>query len=217
MGCFNTKKDSPDLNFTKSRLGAHLGDGDYDHLFKLLLIGDSGVGKSSLLSRFAEDSFTESFINTIGVDFNLKTLRIEGSIVKLQIWDTAGQERFRTITSSYYRGAHGIIVVYDVTNLETFANVQKWLTEIDRYACSDVHRVLLGNKCDLVIGRKVSINEAQEFANQYNLEFLETSAKSAINVNEAFTKMAISILRKSNEPSSFIDDKDEKDEKEAIT
>mmetsp|Transcript_49208 Transcript_49208/g.71860 ORF Transcript_49208/g.71860 Transcript_49208/m.71860 type:complete len:109 (+) Transcript_49208:102-428(+) len=105
---------------------------EYDYLFKLLLIGDSGVGKSCLLLRFADDTYTESYISTIGVDFKIRTITQDSKTVKLQIWDTAGQERFRTITSSYYRGAHGIIVVYDVTDMESFNNVKQWLHEIDR-------------------------------------------------------------------------------------
>merc|ERR1712159_656276 len=100
---------------------------EYDYLFKLLLIGDSGVGKSCLLFRFADDTYQESYISTIGVDFKIRTVELEGKTIKLQIWDTAGQERFRTITSSYYRGAHGIIVVYDVTDQESFNNVKTWL------------------------------------------------------------------------------------------
>jgi len=172
------------------------GDNQYDYLFKLLLIGDSGVGKSSLLLRFADNTFTESFISTIGVDFKIRTIEIDGHTVKLQIWDTAGQERFRTITSSYYRGAHGIIVVYDTTNAETFNNVQKWLQEIERYACETVHKLLVGNKCDLVSERKVSSEDAREFADQLNLVFLETSAKDSTNVEEAFSKMARSIKEK---------------------
>jgi len=129
---------------------------DYDYLFKLLLIGDSGVGKSCLLLRFSDDTYTDSYISTIGVDFKIRTIELDGKTIKLQIWDTAGQERFRTITSSYYRGAHGIIVVYDCTDLESFNNVKQWLEEIDRYACENVNKLLVGNKCDLT-SKKSSI------------------------------------------------------------
>ncbi|WBY58514.1 ras-related protein Rab-1B [Plasmodium yoelii yoelii] len=106
----------------------------YDSLFKILLIGDSGVGKSCLLLRFADDTYTDSYISTIGVDFKIKTIEIDDKIIKLQIWDTAGQERFRTITSSYYRGAQGIIIVYDVTDRDSFNNVKNWIIEIEKYA-----------------------------------------------------------------------------------
>ncbi len=122
---------------------------DYDYLFKLVLIGDSSVGKSCLLLRFADDSFTESYISTIGVDFRFRTVKIEDKTVKLQIWDTAGQERFRTITSAYYRGADGIIMVYDVTRTESFDHVQDWLNEVNRYANQGLcKKLLIGNKCD---------------------------------------------------------------------
>lgn len=162
---------------------------DYDYLFKLLLIGDSGVGKSCLLLRFADNTYTDSYISTIGVDFKIRTLDIDGKTVKLQIWDTAGQERFRTITSSYYRGAHGIIVVYDVTDKVSFNNVKQWLGEIDRYACQSVNKLLVGNKADLVEKKVVDFNEAKEFADSLGISFLETSAKSAQNVEEAFLTM----------------------------
>ncbi|KAJ2627407.1 ras GTPase [Coemansia sp. RSA 1290] len=161
-----------------------------DYLFKLLLIGDSGVGKSCLLLRFADDTYTESYISTIGVDFKIRTIELDGKVVKLQIWDTAGQERFRTITSSYYRGAHGIIVVYDVTDSETFSNVKQWLQEIDRYASEGVNKLLVGNKSDLEDKRAVDFTEAQEFAKDLNISFLETSAKDSTNVENAFLTMA---------------------------
>lgn len=166
---------------------------EYDYLFKLLLIGDSGVGKSCLLLRFADDTYTESYISTIGVDFKIRTIELEGKTIKLQIWDTAGQERFRTITSSYYRGAHGIIVVYDVTDEESFVNVKQWLNEIDRYASENVHRLLVGNKCDMSTKKIVEYTRAKEFADQLGIPFLETSAKNATNVEQAFLTMAAEI------------------------
>ncbi|KAJ9052283.1 ras GTPase [Entomophthora muscae] len=169
---------------------------EYDYLFKLLLIGDSGVGKSCLLLRFADDTYTESYISTIGVDFvryfklKIRTIELEGKTVKLQIWDTAGQERFRTITSSYYRGAHGIIVVYDVTDQDSFSNVKQWLQEIERYASEGVSKLLVGNKNDLVDKKVVETDSAKEFADGISVPFLETSAKEATNVEQAFLTMA---------------------------
>mmetsp|Transcript_2839 Transcript_2839/g.3041 ORF Transcript_2839/g.3041 Transcript_2839/m.3041 type:complete len:201 (-) Transcript_2839:465-1067(-) len=166
---------------------------EYDYLFKLLLIGDSGVGKSCLLLRFADDTYTESYISTIGVDFKIRTIDLDGKTIKLQIWDTAGQERFRTITSSYYRGAHGIIVVYDTTDLESFNNVKQWLHEIDRYASDNVNKLLVGNKSDLTSKRAVSFDQAKEFADSLGIEFIETSAKNSTNVEKAFMMMASQI------------------------
>lgn len=166
---------------------------EYDYLFKLLLIGDSGVGKSCLLLRFADDSYVESYISTIGVDFKIRTVEQDGKTIKLQIWDTAGQERFRTITSSYYRGAHGIIVVFDVTDEDSFNNVKQWLSEIDRYANGSVNKLLVGNKCDLTSQRVVSYETTKAFADEIGIPFLETSAKSATNVEEAFMAMTAEI------------------------
>uniref|UniRef100_A0A7R9YY16 Uncharacterized protein n=1 Tax=Chlamydomonas euryale TaxID=1486919 RepID=A0A7R9YY16_9CHLO len=166
---------------------------EYDYLFKLLLIGDSGVGKSCLLLRFADDTYTESYISTIGVDFKIRTVDLDGKVIKLQIWDTAGQERFRTITSSYYRGAHGIIVVYDVTDQDSFNNVKQWLNEIDRYASENVNKLLVGNKSDLESKKVVDSATAKAFADELGIPFLETSAKSAANVEQAFMTMASEI------------------------
>lgn len=166
---------------------------EYDYLFKLLLIGDSGVGKSCLLLRFADDTYTESYISTIGVDFKIRTVELDGKTIKLQIWDTAGQERFRTITSSYYRGAHGIIIVYDITDVESFSNVRQWLFEIDRFASEQVNKLLVGNKSDLTNKRVVTTETAKEFAQTLDIPFLETSAKNSTNVEEAFLTMAAQI------------------------
>jgi len=165
---------------------------DYDHLFKLLIIGDSGVGKSSILLRFSDNLFSGTYITTIGVDFKIRTIEVEGEKVKLQIWDTAGQERFRTITSTYYRGTHGVIVVYDVTNLESFGNVKRWLQEIDQN-CDDVVRILVGNKHDHP-ERKVTLAEAETLADQMNITFFETSAKDNFNIEKVFDEITRLVL-----------------------
>eukprot|EP00027_Filamoeba_sp_ATCC50430_P012347 CAMPEP_0168564266 /NCGR_PEP_ID=MMETSP0413-20121227/13148_1 /TAXON_ID=136452 /ORGANISM="Filamoeba nolandi, Strain NC-AS-23-1" /LENGTH=871 /DNA_ID=CAMNT_0008595915 /DNA_START=32 /DNA_END=2643 /DNA_ORIENTATION=- len=166
---------------------------DYDYLFKILLIGDSGVGKSCLLLRFADGNyFAESFISTIGVDFKVRTVDINGYTVKLQIWDTSGQERFRTITSSYYRGAHAILVVYDVSNPQSFSNIKQWLSEIDRYAGENVKKIIVGNKVDLK--RQVPDEESQEFADSLGVPLIFTSAKTGENVDNAFLNCAHLIL-----------------------
>ena len=168
---------------------------DYDYLFKLVLIGDSGVGKSCLLLRFADDAFTESYISTIGVDFRFRTVKIDKKTVKLQIWDTAGQERFRTITSAYYRGADGIIMVYDVTSQESFDHVNDWLKEVNRYASEGTCKLLVGNKSDRTTEKVVTKERAKEFADDIGVPFLETSAKSAANVEEAFLTMASELIK----------------------
>ncbi|XP_047361302.1 ras-related protein Rab-10 isoform X2 [Vespa velutina] len=138
----------------------------YDLLFKLLLIGDSGVGKTCILFRFSDDAFSTTFISTIGIDFKIKTVELKGKKIKLQIWDTAGQERFHTITTSYYRGAMGIMLVYDITNEKTFENIVKWLRNID------------------------------EIAREHGIRFMETSAKANINIDRAFSELAEAILEK---------------------
>ena len=175
---------------------------EYDYLFKLLLIGDSGVGKSCLLLRFADDTYTESYISTIGVDFKIRTIELDGKTIKLQIWDTAGQERFRTITASYYRGAYGIIVVYDVTDQESFNNIKQWLLEVDKLACENVNKLLVGNKCDLTHKKVVDYSSAKEYADQLGIPFLETSAKNATNVEKAFVTMAAKIKNRAGPPAA---------------
>jgi len=163
---------------------------DYDFLFKLLLIGNSAVGKSSLLLRFSDNIFNESFLPTIGVDFKIRTFDLSGKTVKLQIWDTAGQERFKTITSSYYKGAHGIILTYDITDKQSFKDIENWLTEVEKFANENVIKLLVGNKSDLESSRQVKFEEGKEFADSLGVQFIETSAKNSINVEKAFFTLA---------------------------
>uniref|UniRef100_A0A3Q4BJR4 small monomeric GTPase n=2 Tax=Euteleostomi TaxID=117571 RepID=A0A3Q4BJR4_MOLML len=168
----------------------------YDLLFKLLLIGDSGVGKTCVLFRFSDDAFNTTFISTIGIDFKIKTVELQGKKIKLQIWDTAGQERFHTITTSYYRGAMGIMLVYDITNAKSFENISKWLRNIDEHANEDVERMLLGNKCDMEDKRVVPKAKGEQIAREHGIRFFETSAKANINIEKAFLTLAEDILRK---------------------
>jgi len=168
----------------------------YDYLIKLLMIGDSGVGKSCLLLRFSDDSFTTSFITTIGIDFKIKTVEIDGKRVKLQIWDTAGQERFRTITTAYYRGAMGILLVYDITDEQSFLNIRNWIRNIEQHASDSVQKVLIGNKCDMVDDRVITNDRGKELADEYGIKFFETSAKTDTNVKESFISIATDIVTK---------------------
>jgi small GTP-binding protein len=159
---------------------------EYDYLFKIVLIGDSGVGKSNILSRFTRNEFNLESKATIGVEFAQKTINIEGKIVKAQIWDTAGQERYRAITSAYYRGAVGALLVYDVCKYTSFENVEKWLKEMKDHADSQIVVLLAGNKADLKHLRAVKTDEAAAFAQKNSLAFLETSALEGTNVEKAF-------------------------------
>lgn len=172
------------------------GGKTYDYLFKLLLIGDSGVGKTCVLFRFSEDHFNSTFISTIGIDFKIRTIDLDGKKVKLQIWDTAGQERFRTITTAYYRGAMGILLVYDITNEKSFENIKNWIRNIEEHASGDVEKMILGNKCDMTEKRNVSKERGERLAIEYGIKFMETSAKAGLNVEEAFFSIARSIKAK---------------------
>jgi Ras-related protein Rab-1A len=168
----------------------------HDYTFKFIIIGDTGTGKSCILHQFVEGKVRSGPAkHTIGVEFGSRVITLGGKTIKLQIWDTAGQERFRTITSSYYRGAQGIIVVYDVADKESYSNVKQWLHEIDRYASENVKKLLVGNKCDLVDKRQVTYEEAVEEAAEMGTTFLETSAKNKLNVEEAFIAMAKEIKK----------------------
>ncbi|GMK55570.1 hypothetical protein CspeluHIS016_0206260 [Cutaneotrichosporon spelunceum] len=162
----------------------------YDFLIKLLLIGDSGVGKSCLLLRFCDDSWTPSFITTIGIDFKIRTIELDGKRIKLQIWDTAGQERFRTITTAYYRGAMGILIVYDVTDEKSFNNVRTWHAQIEQHASAGVNKILVGNKCDWDEKRAVTLEQGKALADEFGLRFIETSAKANEGVEDAFFTLA---------------------------
>jgi len=168
---------------------------EYDYLFKLLLIGDSGVGKSCLLLRFADQTFSESYISTIGVDFKIRTIQLNDKTVKLQIWDTAGQERFRTLTPSYYRGGQGIICVYDVSSRSSFDNLDHWLLEVDTYCTkANAVKMLVGNKIDSK-HRVVSREEGLQFAKQHKMLFIEASCKTKEGVECAFEELIEKILQ----------------------
>lgn len=167
----------------------------YDYQIKLLTIGNSGVGKTCLLLRYTSESFSGTFITTIGIDFKIKTVDINGKKVKLQIWDTAGQERFRTITQSYFRGAQGILLVFDVTDRTSFNNVRTWMESIDTHADKSVNRILIGNKCDMP-ERAVSRSEAEGLAKEYGVSYFEASAKKGIGVEEAFRNIAEQVVER---------------------
>ncbi|KAJ2725740.1 GTP-binding protein [Coemansia sp. Benny D115] len=168
----------------------------YDYLMKLLLIGDSGVGKSCLLLRFSDDQFTPSFITTIGIDFKIRTIEVDGKRIKLQIWDTAGQERFRTITTAYYRGAMGILLVYDVTDERSFNNIDNWHMNVEQHASEGVNKILIGNKCDIEDRRAVAKERGQALADKLGIKFKETSAKSNYQVEDAFIELASDIKKR---------------------
>jgi len=161
-------------------------DDEYDYLFKVVLIGDSGVGKSNLLSRFTRNEFNLESKSTIGVEFATKSIQADGKTIKAQIWDTAGQERYRAITSAYYRGAVGALLVYDISKRITYDNVSRWLKELRDHADQNIVIMLVGNKKDLRHMRQVQTDEAKEFCKQHKLFFIETSALADSNVATAF-------------------------------
>ncbi|XP_062914403.1 ras-related protein Rab-19-like isoform X2 [Mobula hypostoma] len=173
--------------------GGSGADEAFDYLFKIVLIGDSNIGKTCVVHRFKSGVFIEKQQNTIGVDFIVKTMDIEGK--KVKVWDTAGQERFRTITQSYYRSAHGAMIAYDITKQSSFNSVPHWVNEIQRYGAANVVQLLIGNKADLGERREVPFEEACNVAEKFGLlAVLETSAKEAQNVDEAFQLLTRELL-----------------------
>ncbi|KAK3588240.1 hypothetical protein CHS0354_029564 [Potamilus streckersoni] len=167
----------------------------HDYLFKVLLVGETGVGKTSVLLRFFQDVFTDTFISTIGIDYRIRTIDLNGKIIKLQIWDTAGQEKFRCITPLYYREALGIMLVYDITNEKSFENLKGWIKNVEEHSSWYVKTMILGNKCDMNHRRQVSRVRGEQFAKEHgNRKFMEISAKGNLNVEEAFITLAMDIL-----------------------
>ena len=160
----------------------------FDYLFKYIIIGDAGVGKSNILLRYVYSTFKSDYQLTIGVEFGEKTVEIKGKIYKIQIWDTAGNEQFRSITRTYYKNSVCAIVVYDISRRETFDNVINWIEDCKLNSPKSVFIILVGNKSDLEEDRQVTTEEGEEFANRYGIRFFETSAKNSININEIFSE-----------------------------
>jgi len=169
----------------------------YDYLFKIILLGNSGVGKTSFLSRYIDDTFDKKTNVTIGINLRIKTIDLDGEIIKHQIWDTAGQLRFNVLNLSYYKSANGIIIIYDVTNRRSFDDINYWFNDVNCYV-SDISILLIGNKSDMEKERVVSYDEGKNKANQLNIEFIEISSKESAVINEIFIKMTNIIKKKKN-------------------
>lgn len=178
-------------------------------IVKIVIVGDAGVGKSTLLLRYTDNEFSKAHVSTIGVDFKFKNIQLDGEKVRLQIWDTAGQERFLATTKAYFRGAMGIMMIYDVTDSISFENMRdKWMKHVEEYADQNVNKILVGNKCDLENERGVETREGKELAEPLGIPFYETSALANINVTEVFEKIARDIKAKRYDDESFEQDKD---------
>jgi len=171
---------------------------EYDYLFKLLLIGDSGVGKSCLLLRFADDTYTESYISTIGVDFKIRTIELDGKTIKLQIWDTAGQEKYHALSPIYYRGSNGAFLVYDITDTDSFQRIKNWVRELRSALGTDCVLCIVGNKSDLEKNRHVPLREAEEYATSVGAEHFSTSAKLNQGLSELFLDISQKMIEKFN-------------------
>lgn len=186
---------------------------EYNYLFKYILIGESGVGKTSLINRFTDEKYEQNYSCTIGVDFKIKSVKVGENTAKLQIWDTAGQERFRTITRGYYRGANCIIIVFDLSDSASFLKVSSWLNEISEYITEGVEVIILGNKADLIDERKIDTESVQNLLAEFNINkenFYEVSAKENKNVNEVFEKTSMNLI-KNNPQLKNIDEVEEEE------
>ncbi|MCL4128241.1 UNVERIFIED_CONTAM: hypothetical protein GTU68_054255 [Idotea baltica] len=177
---------------TSSVLSSASADDQFDFLFKIVVIGDCGVGKTCVVQRFKTGNYIERHGNTIGVDFSMKTLSVDEKKIKLQIWDTAGQERFRTITQSYYRSANGVVVVYDITKRSSFLSIQRWMDEVRKYTHPQVAIILIGNKCDQETLREVDFSEAVDLCEIIPeiMTVMEVSAKDNTNIEDTFRQLA---------------------------
>ncbi len=169
---------------------------EYDYLFKLIIVGDSNVGKTNIMSKYIRDQFNFNSKSTIGVEFGTKILTIDNKKIKAQIWDTAGQERYKSITSAYYKGAKGALIVYDITNKFTFESVDKWVQDLNSYGEKNLTLLLVGNKSDLENKRQINKDEGEEKAKSFGLGFIETSACSGDNIEQAFEIMLKEVLKK---------------------
>ena len=177
---------------------------EYDLLFKLILIGDSCVGKSNILLKYLKNQFNENSKTTIGVEFGTKNIIINNKRIKIQIWDTAGQERYRSITSAYYKGAKGALIVYDITRKNTFDNIDKWITDLKLNGDKNICIIILGNKSDLIDKREINKNDGIKKAEMYKTAFLETSALNGDNISKAFDELIEQIVI--NNKNIFQDD-----------
>ncbi|KAJ9591418.1 hypothetical protein L9F63_002024, partial [Diploptera punctata] len=184
---------------------------DFAATYKVLVLGDSNVGKTCIVHRYCDERYYDTYISTIGIDFKQKIINLDGIPIKLQIWDTAGQERFRTLTTAYYRGAMGILLMYDVTSLDSFNHLSYWLRNIQENASPDVVKVLAGNKCDATTQRAVEAERGEKIAENFDMPFFEVSCKDNVNIEEAFLTLARRIREQRERRASLFDSSDKKE------
>ena len=182
---------------------------NYEQLYKIIIVGDSGVGKSNILGRYINNIFKQDTKSTVGVEFASKKIKANGVNIKLQIWDTAGQERYRSITSAYYRGSKGCFIVYDISSMHTFESVEKWYEEVLKSGEKDISVILIGNKCDLENERKVTVEMGENKARNLNCPFFETSALNNIHIEDVFQNIAENIYNRCKNEKNLDDDDDD--------